>query len=84
MTRGLNRTHNPQFKAVFKGAATAAASAPGPLGEYCKTSVSRGVDKDLAKVTLARKIAAVAPKMSPKRTTKRRTALDNRFHRTSV
>jgi transposase len=60
MTRGLNRNHNPLLKAVFKGAATAAASAPGPLGEYYKASVSRGVDKDLAKVTLARKIAAVA------------------------
>lgn len=60
MTRGLNRNHNPLLKAVFKGAATAAAAAPGPLGEYYKASVSRGVDKDLAKVTLARKIAAVA------------------------
>ena len=30
MTRGLNRNHNPLLKAVFKGAATAAASAPGP------------------------------------------------------
>jgi hypothetical protein len=52
MTRGLNRNHNPLLKAVFKGAATAAASAPGPLGEYSAASVSRGVDKDLAKVTL--------------------------------
>ena len=60
MTRGLNRNHNPLLKAVFKGAATAAASASGPLGEYYKASISRGVDKDLAKVTLARKIAAVA------------------------
>jgi transposase len=60
MTRGLNRNHNPLLKAVFKGAATAAASASGPLGEYYKASVNRGVDEDLAKVTLARKIAAVA------------------------
>jgi transposase len=60
MTRGLNRNHNPLLKAVFKGAATAAASASGPLGEYYEASVSRGVNKDLAKVTLARKIAAVA------------------------
>ena len=60
MTRGLNRNHNPLLKAVFKGAANAAASASGPLGEYYKASVGRGVDKDPAKVTLARKIAAVA------------------------
>jgi transposase len=60
MTRGLNRNHNPLLKAVFKGAANAAASTPGPLRDYYQASVSRGVDKELAKVTLARKIAAVA------------------------
>jgi transposase len=60
MTRGLNRNHNPLLKAVFKGAANAAASAAGPLGEYYQASLARGVDEDLAKLTLARKIAAVA------------------------
>ena len=60
MTRGLNRNHNPLLKAVFKGAANAAASTPGPLSDYYQASVSRGVDKELAKVTLARKIAAVS------------------------
>ena len=60
MTRGLNRSHNPMLKAVFKGAANAAASTPGPLNDYYQASIDRGVDKDLAKVTLARKIAAVA------------------------
>ena len=60
MTRGLNKNHNPLLKAVFKGAANAAASMPGPLGEYYDASVERGVDKELAKVTLARKIGAVA------------------------
>jgi transposase len=60
MTRGLNRNHNPLLKAVFKGAANAAASVPGPLSEYYQGSIRRGVDKELAKVTLARKIAAVA------------------------
>lgn len=60
MTRGLNQNHNPLLKAVFKGAANAAASAPGPLRDYYQASVTRGVDKELAKVTLARKIAAVA------------------------
>jgi len=60
MTRGLNRNHNPLLKAIFKGAANAAAATPGPLNDYYQASVSRGVDKELAKVTLARKIAAVA------------------------
>jgi transposase len=59
ITRGLNRNHNPTLKAVFKGAATAATSRPGPLRDYYQASVARGVDADLAKVTLARKIVAV-------------------------
>jgi len=59
ITRGLNRNHNPLLKSVFKGAATAASAKPGPLGEYYGASLARGVKEDLAKVTLARKIAAV-------------------------
>ncbi len=59
LTRGLNRNHNPLLKAVFKGAATAAASKPGPLQELFEASVARGVSPELAKVTLARKIASV-------------------------
>ena len=60
MTRGLNRNHNPMLKAVFKGAANAAVSKAGPLRDYYEASIARGVDDDLARVTLARKIAAVA------------------------
>ena len=60
MTRGLNRNHNPTLKAVFKGAANAAVSKAGPLRDYYEASIARGVDDNLAKVTLARKIAAVA------------------------
>jgi transposase len=60
LTRGLNRNHNPLLKSVFKGAAAAAASRPGPLCDYFKASVARGVKEDLAMVTLARKISAVA------------------------
>jgi transposase len=59
MTRGLNRNHNPQLKAVFKGAANAAVGKPGPLRESYEASIARGVDDDMARVTLARKIAAV-------------------------
>jgi hypothetical protein len=59
MTRGLNRNHHPTLKAVFKGAANDAVSRPGPLHDCYEASVARGVDKELAKVTLARKIAAV-------------------------
>ncbi|MGZ5446190.1 MAG: transposase [Thermoanaerobaculia bacterium] len=59
MTRGLNRNHNPILKEVFKGAATAATVRPGPLRDFYETSLKRGVRQELAKVTLARKIAAV-------------------------
>ena len=59
MTRGLNRNHNPVLKAVFKGAANAAVAKSGPLRDYYEASIARGVKDELAKVTLARKIAAV-------------------------
>lgn len=59
LTRGLNRNHNPTLKSVFKGAAVSATTRPGPLREYYEASLARGVKEDLAKVTLARKIAAV-------------------------
>jgi len=59
-TRGLNRNHNPILKSVFKGAATAATATPGPLRDCYEASLARGVKDDMARVTLARKIAAVA------------------------
>jgi transposase len=59
MTRGLNRNHNPVLKDVFKGAAQAAIGRPGPLKDLYDASVARGVSPDMAKLTLARKIASV-------------------------
>ena len=59
LTRGLNRNHNPILKSVFKGAANAATGKPGPLRDFYEASLRRGVRDELAKVTLARKIAAV-------------------------
>lgn len=38
MTRGLNRNHNPLLKAMFNGAANAAASRPGPLRDTRRRS----------------------------------------------
>lgn len=60
LTRGLNRNHNPILKAVFKGAANAAAAKEGPLRDFFEASLARGAREELAKVTLARKIVAVA------------------------
>lgn len=59
LTRGLNRNHNHVLKGVFKAAANAAASAPGPLKDFYDAMVARGVRPEMAKLTLARKIVAL-------------------------
>ncbi|HET7232875.1 MAG TPA: transposase [Longimicrobium sp.] len=59
MTRGLNRNHNRVLKNVFKGAANAAIARPGPLKDFYDGMVARGMREELARVTLARKLAAV-------------------------
>jgi transposase len=58
-TRGLNRNHNPVVKDVFKSAATTAATRSGALQDWYKGICARGLSADLARVTLARKLAAV-------------------------
>ena len=58
-TRGLNRNHNRVLKNVFKGAAQAAIGRPGALQDLYRAMVARGMREELARVTLARKIAAV-------------------------
>jgi len=57
VTRGLNRNHNRVLKNVFKGAANAAVARPGPLKD--DAMVARGMREELARVTLARKLAAI-------------------------
>lgn len=59
LTRGLNRNHNRVLKDVFKGAATAAASQPGPLREFYAALVARGTREEMARLTLTRKLAAI-------------------------
>jgi len=59
LTRGLNRNHNRVLKDVFKGAATAATARPGPLQDWYHGVLARGVREELARVTLARKLAAL-------------------------
>jgi transposase len=59
LTRGLNRNHNRILKDVFKSAATAAASRPGALRDFHDAMIARGMRAELARVTLARKIAAL-------------------------
>lgn len=59
LTRGLNRNHNPVMKAVFKGAANSATARPGPLQDFYRAMLARGMRPEMARVTLARKLAAV-------------------------
>jgi hypothetical protein len=59
MTRGLNRNCNRKVKDIFKAAANAAAARPGPLREFYLVRVERGMKEELARVTLARKMAAL-------------------------
>ena len=47
------------MKNVLKGAATAAATWPGPLHDFYERMVLHGMREELARVTLARKLAAV-------------------------
>lgn len=58
-TRGLNRNHNPQLKQVFKGAALAALRSPA-VKTYYQQLVDNGTRPELARVSLARKLAAIA------------------------
>jgi transposase len=59
LTRGLNRNFNRVLKDVFKGAANAAAAKAGPLKEFYDRCVAGGVREEMAKLTLARKIASI-------------------------
>lgn len=58
--RGLNRDFNRTLKKVFKEAAVSAVCSPGPLLECYERLLARGVRAELARLTIARKIAAIA------------------------
>jgi len=57
--RGLNANHNHDLKNIFKGAATRAAAVPGPFQEFHAALVAKGMKPTMARLTLARKIAAI-------------------------
>jgi transposase len=58
--RGLNRNHNHELKNIFKGAAIIAATKAGPFQEFYAALVAKGIRPEMARLTLARKIAAIA------------------------
>jgi transposase len=57
-TRGLTQSHNQTLKHVFKGAALTAFRCE-PFKSYYAELLARGLRPELARVTIARKIAAV-------------------------
>jgi transposase len=57
--RGLNKDHNHHLKELFKGAATMASVRPGPLQEFYQAALAKGTKPTMARLTLARKIAAI-------------------------
>lgn len=60
-TRGLNRSHNHALKAIFKGAATTVSqhATSEPLHEVYEELLRKEIKPNLAKLTLARRIAAI-------------------------
>jgi transposase len=56
---GLNRDYNHHLKDVFKGTATTASARPGPLRDLYLRMLDRGAKPSMARLTLARKIAAI-------------------------
>ncbi|MCA1790125.1 MAG: transposase [Thioalkalivibrio sp.] len=60
-TRGLNRQYNRHLKEIFKGAATTVIiqSRDNPLRAHYERLLENGTKPNLAKLTIARKIAAI-------------------------
>jgi transposase len=59
LTRGLNKNHNRILKDIFKSTASASIGTPGPFQDLYRGMVSRGMREDMARLTLARKFAAL-------------------------
>ena len=57
--RGLNTNHNHDLKDIFKGAAMRASTAAGPLHDFYEALLAKGRKPTMARLTLARKIAAI-------------------------
>src|ERR1700723_585211 len=61
--RGLNHNHSHDLKNVFKGAAMHASRSTNALGDFHKDLLATGMKPTMARLTLARKIAAVVLKI---------------------
>jgi transposase len=58
--RGLNWNYSHELKNVFKSAATVASTMEGPLRQFYEARVANGMLPAMARLTLARKMAAIA------------------------
>jgi len=59
LIRGLNWNHNHEMKNLFKSTATAASVRPGVWREFYLQLLEKGMRPEMARLTLARKIAAI-------------------------
>lgn len=59
LVRGLNLNHNHDLKNLFKSAATTASASPGPFRDFYENLLAKGMKPEMARLTLARKIAAI-------------------------
>jgi hypothetical protein len=57
--RGLNQNHNHDLKEIFKSAALRACRLPGPWHDSFSKRVEQGMKPELARLTMARKLAAL-------------------------
>src|SRR5579859_8003874 len=57
--RGLNKDHNHDLKGLFKAAATMASVRPGPFQDFYQAALAKGIKPTMARLTLARKMAAI-------------------------
>jgi transposase len=57
--RGLNQNHNHEMKEIFKSAATSASRCTGPFRDFYDALLAKGMKPEMARLTLARKIAAI-------------------------
>src|SRR6266516_732562 len=57
--RGLNVNHNHYLKNLFKSAATHVSTSTDPLGDFYRSLLAKGMKPTMARLTLARKMAAI-------------------------
>jgi hypothetical protein len=57
--RGLNVNHNHDLKNLFKGAAMHVSTSTDPLGDFYRNLLAKGMKPSMARLTLARKMAAI-------------------------